>query len=54
MLDKAKQRGNSKELVKYCDGYSITKKYLQKLRIKGINKSMLIDNWIIDMREVLQ
>lgn len=31
----------------------ITSKYLQQLRIKGINKQMLMDNWIIDVREVL-
>ena len=52
MLDRAKQRGNSKELVKYCDGYSVTSKYLQKLRIKGINRSMLMDNWILEIREL--
>lgn len=52
MLDRAKQRGNSKELVKYCDGYSVTSKYLQKLRVKGINRSMLMDNWILEIREL--
>lgn len=31
----------------------VTSKYLQKLRVKGINKQMLIDTWIIDVREVL-
>lgn len=31
----------------------VTSKYLQKLRIKGINKQMLMDMWIIDVREVL-
>lgn len=54
MLDKAKQRGNSKELVKYCYGYCITSKCLQKLRIKGINKQMLMDMWILDIREYLR
>lgn len=54
MLDRAKQRGNSKELVKYCDGYSVTSKYLQKLRVKGINRSMLMDNWILEIRELWQ
>lgn len=29
----------------------ITSKYLQKLRIKGINKQMLMDMWILDIRE---
>ena len=54
MLNRAKQRGNSKELVKYCDGYSVTSKYLQKLRVKGINRSMLMDNWILEIRELWQ
>ena len=31
----------------------ITSKYLQKLRIKGINRQMLMDMWIVDVREVL-
>lgn len=53
LLQRAKQRGNSVELVKYCDAYSVTNKYLTQLRIKGINKQMLIDNWIIDMRGIL-
>ena len=54
MLDRAKQRGNSKELVKYCDGYSVTSRYLQKLRVKGINRSMLIDNWVLEIRDLWQ
>ena len=54
MLDKAKQRGNSKELVNYFYGYCITSKCLQKLRIKGINKQMLMDMWILDIREYLR
>lgn len=53
LLLKAKQRGNSKKLVKYCDAYSITTKYLQKLRVKGVNRQMLMDNWIIDVRDSL-
>lgn len=52
MLNRAKQRGNSKELVKYCDGYSVTSKYLQKLRVKGINRQMLLDNWILEIRDL--
>lgn len=27
----------------------ITSKYLQKLKIKGINKQMLIDNWVLEI-----
>lgn len=33
---------------------TITSKYLQKLRIKGINRQMLIDNWILEIRELWQ
>lgn len=32
-------------------GVYITSKYLQKLRIKGINRQMLMDNWILEIRE---
>ena len=31
----------------------VTSKYLQKLRVKGINRQMLMDMWIVDVREVL-
>lgn len=30
----------------------ITSKYLQKLRIRGINKQMLVDNWLLEIREL--
>ena len=50
MLERAKQRGNSQELVKYCEGYSITNRYLRQLRVKGINRQMLMDNWIMEIR----
>ena len=30
----------------------VTTKYLQKLRIKGINKQMLIDNWVLEIRDL--
>ena len=32
----------------------VTSKYLQKLRIKGINRQMLMDNWILEIRELWQ
>lgn len=35
---------------KYADGVRITSKYLQELNITGINKMMLVDNWILDIR----
>lgn len=30
----------------------ITSRYLSSLRVKGINKQMLMDNWIIDIRSI--
>lgn len=30
----------------------ITSKYLQKLRIRGINKQMLVDNWLLEIRDL--
>ena len=38
---------------KWGPAVSITSKRLQDLRVKGINKQMLMDNWILDVREVL-
>jgi len=35
---------------KYKDGIHITSKYLQQLGITGVNKVMLTDNWILDIR----
>ena len=37
---------------KYSDPMAITNKYLQKLRIKGINRQMLFDSWLLEIREV--
>lgn len=37
---------------KYCDGIVVTSRYLQKLRVKGINRSMLMDNWVLEIREL--
>ena len=36
------------------NGIYTTSKYLQKLRVKGINRSMLMDNWILEIRELWQ
>lgn len=33
---------------------TITSKYLQKLRVKGINRSMLMDNWVLEIRKLWQ
>lgn len=32
-------------------GVIITSKYLKDLRIRGVNRQMLMDNWILDIRE---
>ena len=38
--------------LKYAAGTSITSKYLKQLGIRGVNKQMLLDAWILEMREV--
>lgn len=35
----------------YIDWIRITSKALSKLRVRGINKQMLFDNWVFDIRE---
>lgn len=37
--------------IKYVWGIKITTKYLQDLRITGINKQMCFDNWLLDIRK---
>lgn len=37
---------------KYAEGILITSHYLQDLRVRGINRQFLMDNWILEMREV--
>ena len=37
--------------IKYSDGIKITSKYLQELRITGINKASAVDMWILDIRK---
>ena len=34
------------------NGIYATSKYLQKLRTKGINRSMLMDSWVLEIREL--
>ena len=49
-----------KAFMKVCfdngkyDAIYPTSKYLQKLKVKGINKQMLIDNWVLEIRELWQ
>ena len=42
-----------KHSTSYFCAAQITSRYLQQLRVKGINKQMLIDTWIIEVRAVL-
>lgn len=37
--------------MEYSKGVSITSKYLQELGIKGVNKQMLFDAWLLDIRK---
>ena len=37
-----------------AEAVQITSKYLQKLRVKGINRQMLIDCWLMEIRELWQ
>ena len=45
-------------LQDYCDKYcgcymsTVTGVYLQDLRIKGINKQMLMENWMLEVRKI--
>lgn len=41
-----------KDVSRYGGSTLVTSKYLQKLRIKGINRQMLMDNWILEIREL--
>lgn len=36
----------------YCDAIISTSNYLGKLRTKGINRSMLMDNWVLEIRKL--
>lgn len=40
------------DYLNYLESNKITSKYKQKLRINGINKQALIDNWILDIRKI--
>ena len=40
------------EPLKYSWGVSTTGKYLSQLGIRGVNKQMLVDSWILDMRKI--
>lgn len=37
--------------IRYAHGVTITSKYLQELRVTGINKQSTFDMWLLDIRE---
>ena len=39
------------DIIQYGSGIRITSKYLQELRITGVNKQSLFDMWILDIRK---
>lgn len=49
-IDRFKGASNF-DIVEYSRGCQITSKYIRDLRIKGINKQMLFDSWLLDIRE---
>lgn len=44
-------KSETKGILKYAHGISITSKYLQDLRLRGVNKQTLMDMWILDIRK---
>ncbi len=47
--DKFKETDNS---IKRIAAVNITSKYLQRLKVKGINRQMLMDNWVLEIRDL--
>lgn len=41
----------TQEPMEYSKGVAITSQYLQELGIRGVNKQMLFDAWILDIRK---
>lgn len=42
---------NRQDFRHFLNSCNITAKYMQKLNINGINKQMLVDRWILDIRK---
>ena len=51
-IDRADTHSDPEDISRYGEAVLVTSKYLQKLRVKGINRSMLMDNWILEIREL--
>jgi len=52
MSNVMKHDRTSKEILKYGEAVRITGNCLQQLRIRGINKQMLIDTWVLEIRNI--
>lgn len=39
------------DILMYSIGCQITSKYIRDMRVKGINKQMLFDSWLLEIRE---
>ena len=53
-MDKADVHRDPEDISRYGEAIIATSKYLQKLKIKGINRSMLMDNWVLEIRKLWQ
>lgn len=50
-LDKLTHTEDREEMNRYTDAIEITSKAVQELSINGINKQMLVDDWILKIRK---
>ncbi|MBO6272771.1 hypothetical protein J6O48_08340 [bacterium] len=48
--DKADVHSDPEDISRYGEAVLVTSMYLQKLRTKGINRSMLMDSWVLEIR----
>lgn len=51
VLEKAMNPIDPEDISRYGEVAIKTSKYLQRLRIAGINRGMLFDNWILEIRD---
>lgn len=53
-MNVCRDRSYEQNTKEYCECIVVTSKYLQRLKVKGINKQMLIDNWVLEIRNLWQ
>ena len=51
VLEKALNHMNIEDISQYSEAVMKTSKYLQRLRVASINRGMLFDNWILEIRD---